>query len=192
MESLYCLLCSLTCVLHIVSQAILSTYLNAICGCLVLSEQRLLYLESVTTLSDTNYQETSQFAEKYLEWPTNEDVKYIYSLVIMQGLKPSPVSIHTCIAKLKATVGQRIATFRGETNQTWHVLTALIYNDLSSLLKERSLAQRRSEGPRARNTSEWGALFLSSHTCMPSPLWLGTQLLRLPVPQMRKTTHSQP
>jgi hypothetical protein len=35
----------------------------------------------------------------------------------MQALKPSLMSIYTCIAKLKATVGQGIAAFRGETNQ---------------------------------------------------------------------------
>lgn len=105
---------------------------------------------------------------KYLEWPTNEDIKYIFSLVIMQELKPSPVSIYTCIAKLKATVGQRIAAFREETNQTWHVLTALMYNDLSSFLRERSLAQRRSEGPRARNASQSsGALVLASWSIHP-------------------------
>jgi hypothetical protein len=73
------------------------------------------------------------------------------------------MSIYTCIAKLKATVGQGIAAFRGETNQMWHVLTALMYNDLSSFLRERSLAQRRSDGPRARNASQSsGALVLAS------------------------------
>ena len=102
---------------------------------------------------------------KYLEWPTNEDIKYISSLVIMQAPKPSPVSIYTCIAKLKATVGQGIAAPRVETNQMWHVLTALMYNDLSSFLRERSLAHRRSEGSRARNASQSsGALILASVT----------------------------
>lgn len=100
---------------------------------------------------------------KYLEWPTNEDIKYISPLVIMQAPKPNPVSIYTCIAKLKATVGQGIAAPRVETNQMWHVLTALMYNDLSSFLRERSLAHRRSEGFRARNASRSsGALILAS------------------------------
>lgn len=99
---------------------------------------------------------------------------------------PSPVSIYTCIAELKATVGQRIATFREERNQMWHVLTALIYSDLSSILKERSLAQRKCEGPRARNTSQSKELSLWPLKHL-FPLRLGTQLLHLLFPQMGKT-----
>lgn len=108
----------------------------------------------------------------------------------MQALKPSSVSIYTCTAKLKATVGQRIAAFRGETNQMWHVLTALMYNDLSSFRRERSLAQRRSEDPRARNASQSsGALFWPFETFILSVTWNKT----FPFPTNReKTAHFLP
>lgn len=67
----------------------------------------------------------------------------------------------------------------------WHVLTALIYNDLSWVLKDGSLAQRKRGGPRARNTSQSER----SEAFVPSVTWNTTPPPPSPTNE-EKTTHN--